>query len=177
MLELATLGMLLKEPLHGYRLKSWLERYMGATITVNYGAIYPLLRRLKNQGCIESSEKGGPGLPRTTYSITEEGRRRWHHEMLSQPRESWVNARSRFMTKFYFFGWLGVDERVLLLERRLAACHLRRAELDGRDDPLDAFQQQIMDLARAQLANEVTWLEAQLELQRGEAQPRKKGRR
>lgn len=40
MLELAALGLLLKKPLHGYRLKKQLEKFMSGCISVNYGAIY-----------------------------------------------------------------------------------------------------------------------------------------
>lgn len=50
MLELATLGLLRREPLHGYRLVKLLELLMGSCISVNYGAIYPLLRRLERRG-------------------------------------------------------------------------------------------------------------------------------
>jgi DNA-binding PadR family transcriptional regulator len=52
MLELATLGFLQKQPLHGYRLKQQLELFMSGCISVNYGAIYPMLKRIEARGDI-----------------------------------------------------------------------------------------------------------------------------
>lgn len=167
MLELATIGVLLREPLHGYGLKSWLERYMGACITANFGAIYPLLKRLEEQGLIASEQDAGDrGLTRTTYSVTAAGRQRWHSEMLAQPNESWVNSRSRFMTKFYFFGHLQPAERVLLLEQRLAACRQRLGDLPPVVDTHDMYQRDIKDYAAQLLCAEIGWLELQLSRER-----------
>jgi len=167
MLELATLGVLLREPMHGYGLKSWLERYMGACITANFGAIYPLLKRIEEQGLIASEQDAGDrGMTRTTYSITDEGRRHWHSEMLAQPNESWVNSRSRFMTKYYFFGDLAAPERVLLLEQRLAACRQRLGDLPPLVDIQDMYQRDIKDYAAQLLCAEIGWLEMQLARER-----------
>lgn len=72
MLELATLGLLRRQPLHGYRLSKLLELFMGSCISVNYGAIYPLLRRLEQRGDISSLSirKGKAGPSRVIYQIT-----------------------------------------------------------------------------------------------------------
>ncbi len=81
---------------------------MSCCISVNYGAIYPLLRRLEERGEIatlatDQTEGGGC---RKTYWITSKGRDRWREKMLENPHESWVNSRSRFMIKFFFFSHL-----------------------------------------------------------------------
>ena len=68
MLELAALGLLLKKPLHGYLLKQQLERFMSGCISVNYGAIYPLLKRLEKQGYIKTfQELADSGSNRKVY--------------------------------------------------------------------------------------------------------------
>lgn len=97
MLELATLGLLQQEPLHGYRLKQQLELFMSGCISVNYGSIYPLLKRLEERGAISvRGEAGEGGIGRKIYSITAQGRELWLQEMLEHPHESWVHARSLY---------------------------------------------------------------------------------
>jgi DNA-binding PadR family transcriptional regulator len=172
MLELAALGMLLREPLHGYALKAWLERYMGACLSANYGAIYPLLRRLEEQGYIRrSSADGGPDvapnerraeLKRTVYELTPAGRERWHSLMLEQSNDSWVNARARFMTKYWYCAHLAADERRALVEQRLAACRERRELKRTPAAELDECQQSLHGHMHEQLAAEIAWLERQL---------------
>jgi DNA-binding PadR family transcriptional regulator len=108
MLELSALGLLQLQPLHGYRLKQQLELFMSSCISVNYGAIYPLLKRLEERGDISviAEEAGDAGCPRKIYGITAQGRELWRQKMLEHPQESWVNSGSRFQIKFFFFGEL-----------------------------------------------------------------------
>jgi DNA-binding PadR family transcriptional regulator len=127
MLELATLGLLCEAPLHGYQLKKQLEQFMSGCISANYGAIYPLLKRLEAQNYITTlAEEAGDGGPtRRIYRITASGRDRWRQTMMEHPQESWVNSRARFMIKFFFFSHLDAHERIELLEHRLMVCRLR----------------------------------------------------
>jgi DNA-binding PadR family transcriptional regulator len=144
---------------------------MGACITANFGAIYPLLRRLEEQGLISSERNSGErGLTRTIYAITDDGRKHWHSEMLAQPNESWVNARSRFLTKYYFFSGLQPEERINLLELRLGACRERLASNPLPDQAaLDAYQHALKDYVAQQLYTEIGWLELQLARERAAA--------
>jgi len=124
MLELATLGLLQKEPLHGYRLKQQMELFMSGCISVNYGAIYPLLKRLEDKHLIQVFTEEENNNPRKIYSITSEGKEKWYEKMLEHPHESWINSRSRFMIKYFFFSYLEVQERLKLLEHRFMTCKL-----------------------------------------------------
>lgn len=162
MLELSTLGLLLNEPLHGYRLKQQLELFMGCCISVNYGAIYPLLKRLEERGDITTLSTSAEAT-RKTYCITAQGRKQWQEKMLEHPQESWVNSRSRFTIKFFFFSYLEPHERVMLLEHRLNVCHQRQAALEVEVIPLDnpyasAAWQRSLDV----LSSEIQWLGEQL---------------
>jgi len=164
MLELSTLGLLLGEPLHGYRLKQQLELFMGCCISVNYGAIYPLLKRLEERGEIKTlATDSTEATCRKTYCITAQGRERWREKMLEHPHESWVNSRSRFTIKFVFFGYLEPNERVMLLEHRLKMCQLRQATLEEeiipRDNPYASTAwQRSLDI----LSSEIQWLDQQM---------------
>ncbi|MBW4685465.1 MAG: PadR family transcriptional regulator [Komarekiella atlantica HA4396-MV6] len=163
MLELATLGLLLREPLHGYRLKQQIELFMSGCISVNYGAIYPLLKRLEEQGAISVLVEGADGgQTRKVYRITELGRERWKKEMLEHPHESWVHARSRFMIKFFFFSSLESKERLKLLEHRLMVCRLRLESQEMEPLPSDPYQTAAWQRYTAFLESEIQWLSEQL---------------
>ena len=60
MLELAVLGLLKEQPLHGYELKKRLGEPLGFLWGVSYGSLYPALRRLERDGAIESVAPTGP---------------------------------------------------------------------------------------------------------------------
>ncbi len=165
MLELATLGLLQCEPLHGYRLKQELELFMSCCISVNYGAIYPLLRRLEERGEITTqvTEEGKAESTRKTYCITPKGRHRWHQKMLEHPHESWVNSRSRFMIKFFFFSYLERSERINLLENRLTDCHQRLEHFElEHTPPLDPYGSIAWQRSLVVLRSEMQWLSEQL---------------
>ena len=168
MLELSAIGLLQRQPLHGYRLKQQLELFMSSCISVNYGAIYPLLKRLEERGQIVTitEEAGDAGCPRKIYGITASGRDRWRQKMLEHPQESWVNSRSRFQIKFFFFGDLEPLERVKLLEHRLRVCYLRQDYLEGQQAEhhyfVDFYQTASWERCTDTLQLEIQWLTEQL---------------
>ncbi len=165
MLELAALGLLLKKPLHGYLLKQQLERFMSGCISVNYGAIYPLLKRLEKQGYIKTQKLTDSDSNRKVYQITELGRDRWRQKMLAHPHESWVNSRSRFIIKFFFFSELESTERIKLMQYRLMTCQLRLENRESQiveQDNEDPYQAIALQRHLANLRFEIKWLESQI---------------
>ncbi len=60
MLELAILGLLKEQELHGYELKKRLVEALGAFSRVSFGSLYPALRRLQAAGAVQTAETG-PG--------------------------------------------------------------------------------------------------------------------
>ncbi|NJK47122.1 PadR family transcriptional regulator [Candidatus Gracilibacteria bacterium] len=158
MLELAVLGLLQKEPLHGYRLKQQLEVFMSGCISANYGAIYPLLKRLEEQEVIQVVEDDTGGSTRKIYSITQKGKALWKQQMLEHPQESWVYARSRFMIKFFFFSHLVPQDRVQLLEHRLMVCRLRLENQNLQFLPDDIYQATAWERHREMVEHEIKWL-------------------
>src|ERR1043166_7228130 len=53
MLELAILGLLKEQPLHGYELKKRLNDTLGHLWGVSFGSLYPALARLEKASAIE----------------------------------------------------------------------------------------------------------------------------
>lgn len=71
-LDLCVLALLKKGDAYGYEL----AEKISATVQIAEGTLYPLLRKLKEDGLCEtylSDESGGP--PRKYYRLTEAGRR------------------------------------------------------------------------------------------------------
>ena len=74
-LELALLGLLAKEPGHGYALLERLSAF--ATLDIAAGTLYPLLRRLERDRLVRADwtePYGGP--PRKVYTLSEPGSKR-----------------------------------------------------------------------------------------------------
>jgi DNA-binding PadR family transcriptional regulator len=164
MLRLAALGVLQAEPLNGYRLTQQLEFFMSCCISVNSGAIYPLLKRMEEQGEVmllpdDASEVGQAGK---TYKITALGQERWRQLMLAHPQESWVNARSRFAIKVFFFSHLAPTERLQLIEHRLMHCRLRLAHRQAQPKQADAYQAAVWQRSLDVIESEIQWLTQQL---------------
>lgn len=61
MLELAILGVLKEQPLHGYELKKRLSESLGPLSSVSFGSLYPALKRLQSAGALEAAEPDGAG--------------------------------------------------------------------------------------------------------------------
>ncbi len=163
MLELATLGLLQKESLHGYKLKQLLEQFISGCISVNYGAIYPLLKRLEEKEYLNLSvSEGEAGGNKKIYAITEKGRARFQEKMQESPQESWVNARSRFMIKFVFFSHISQAQRIQLLEGRLAVCQTRLEEQKCKPQPDDYYLATACNRYLAVIEDEINWLTQQL---------------
>lgn len=74
-LELCLLQVLRDEPSYGYEIVSRLESL--GPLASSENTIYPLLRRLKADGLLETFVRDSPaGPPRQYYRITADGRRR-----------------------------------------------------------------------------------------------------
>ena len=76
MLELAILGLLKEQPMHGYQLSRELGESLGGFWRVSYGSLYPTLRRLERAGEVEAvaSAETSVGRRKQVYRITAAGR-------------------------------------------------------------------------------------------------------
>jgi DNA-binding PadR family transcriptional regulator len=71
MLELAILGLLKEQPMHGYDLRKRLRSGAGLLASLSYGSLYPALARLEQQGAVREvdpavvEEPAAPVMPLT----------------------------------------------------------------------------------------------------------------
>lgn len=75
--ELCILSMLYRGDSYGYDVSEYLTQLIG----ISDGAVYPLLRKMKNDGLLTTylSEKSG-GPPRKYYALTKTGRDEYKNE-------------------------------------------------------------------------------------------------
>ncbi len=156
MLELAILGLLEDQELHGYEIRKRLRDELGLFSNISFGSLYPALSRLERGGAVRAIEEtdgdtGGP-VPMTgslsgeraalrsrragpargrrgrkVYRITDEGRRQFTALLGSESGGGTEDARS-FGLRLAFARYLPPQARLRLLERRRAQLAQRLTE-------------------------------------------------
>jgi DNA-binding PadR family transcriptional regulator len=134
MMDLAVLGLLRKQPRHGYELKARLLE-LGFS-RVSFGTLYPALRRLEKKGLIEALRQSGR---RKAYRLTGSGREEFARILGSVDDEE----DRRFNLRLAFFQYLEPAARLRTLKRRrkqlvgrlrTAQEALQRSITEGQDD-------------------------------------------
>lgn len=113
-LKYSILGLLHYQPMHGYRIKEHIEQNFGHMWTINYGQIYPNLKKMKDEALISMNEeicRGEKGPPRKRYTITDKGRAEFQRWLAESPERGML-LRDPFLMRFVFFDF-GEDERSL----------------------------------------------------------------
>ncbi|MFN8027538.1 MAG: PadR family transcriptional regulator [Acidimicrobiia bacterium] len=185
MLELAILGLLTEQPLHGYELKKRLGETLGTLWGISYGSLYPALRRLEHDGAIEIVEPEATSVPmpstgslsgdlaaarnrrpaKTTrrtkkaYRITERGELRLRQLLLDDDPSG--DDERAFAVKLAFCGHLDPAARLEILEGRRAALtdRLQRARRStpGRGD---RYSRSLFEHRTESTERDLQWVEA-----------------
>jgi DNA-binding PadR family transcriptional regulator len=192
MIDLAILGLLTEQELHGYELKKRLGELLSSRASISFGSLYPALARLEAQGAVKAVEQrtAVPTAPMTgsltgelaafkarvresslvkggrgkkVYGITDIGRERLV-ELLSDPDVSDDRA---FTLRVAFARHLEPAARLEVFERRRTELLGRRDDLRRRatrraDRYLGALQERDAD----HLANDLAWLDRLIEVER-----------
>ncbi|MFH1774929.1 MAG: PadR family transcriptional regulator [Methanobacteriota archaeon] len=116
--KLAVLGVLIEKPMHGYELKQYFETRMPVFWMINYGSIYPTLKKLEKEGFVTAkTEVSGP-TSKIVYEITEEGRREFQ-KILKERIKREVYIRDEFTLHLFFLDYLDREEvKDLLLQKK-----------------------------------------------------------
>ncbi|MCP3993517.1 MAG: helix-turn-helix transcriptional regulator [bacterium] len=134
MIDLAVLGLLRKQPRHGYELKARLLEL--GFLRISFGTLYPALRRLEKKGFIAALRQSGR---RKAYKLTATG----EEELARILNASDDDEDRRFNMRLAFFQYLEPAARLRTLKRRrnhlvgrlkTAQAALRRSLAEGLDD-------------------------------------------
>ncbi len=121
---LTLLGLLDREPSHGYDLKRDYDSYFGRGKPLPFGQVYATLGRLARDGKVLPGEvEPGSGPERKRYAITEMGRDEVE-SWLSQPIEPEPHLQTELFAKVVLSLMLGRSAELYLDTQRSA--HLKR---------------------------------------------------
>ncbi len=160
MLDLAILGFLKEQPLHGYDLR----RRLGSLglRSVSFGSLYPALRRLDRRHLIEAVD----GQPRKkVYQITTAGEARFH-ELIEERTTEREDDRS-FGLRVAFFRYVEPELRLQLLERRRLILSDRVTEAKaslhetmGRTRArMDRYTISLIERGAHQIESDIAWID------------------
>ncbi|MFC8270117.1 PadR family transcriptional regulator [Streptomyces cinereoruber] len=165
MLELAILGFLAEELLHGYQLRHRIAQLSGHARPVSDGSLYPAINRLVNAGLLaRQTEPGASAARRHTLSLTDAGR----CELLRRLRDANgldITDSTRYFTVLAFLSHLPdtADQHAVLrrrlefLEQPASFFHDGDRPL-GADDTDDPYRRGMLTIARATSRAERSWL-------------------
>lgn len=165
MLELAVLGFLFDQRLHGYELKRRIAHLTGHVRPIADGTLYPAVKRLENAGWItRRTEAGHVAAPRHVLSLSRAGRAELLRR-LREPEELDISDENRWFTLLAFLRDLPrPDEQAAVLRRRLEFLERPASFFHDADRPLgvddfdDPFRQGLLLVAQATRRAELRWL-------------------
>lgn len=171
--EFFLLGLLYKQPRHGYDLMKAIKQSPGLSAIwfVKPGRIYSLLDRLEKAEMVTVTQIESHSAPsRKQYSLTDFGEKAYL-EWVRQPVSHGRDMRLIFPARLYFASQLGPDEALALVESQHRECvrwleEIQSNRRPGEED--DFFVDQIDQYRAGQIEAMLQWLagfEEQLSLE------------
>ena len=194
MIDLAILGLLKEQDLHGYELRKRLADLPGArSSVVSFGSLYPALNRLERGGLVKAVEANARtdrpipssgslagelaafrarhlpssgGRSRKVYGLTPAGEAHLV-ELLTDPQPT---DERTFAVKVAFCRHLSTEQRLELFERRRAELLARIAERRrGPERTLDRYLRTLRDRDDESLSNDLAWIDRLIAIETGTA--------
>lgn len=182
MLDIAVLGFLDVEPMHGYQIRKVLTEMSGTVRGFSYGSLYPVLNRLEENGFIESPVEDPAAHTRRkakkVYRLTDAGHRHFL-ELLSDINPTSFTDED-FGVRLAFFDKTPADARRRLLEGRRRLLEERRDHLmsliHGRAIPstnphntLSPYSQGLNKLTLESTQREISWVNSLIQAEEDDA--------
>ena len=190
MLELAILGLLDENDLHGYELRKRLGDLVGLRLAISFGSLYPALARLERHGLVEvvtakpvaapprspmsgslAGELAAFGSQRRAAAATTRGARgkkvygiteAGRRRLVELLSDPDVSDDRAFPLRVAFCRVLAPTDRLALFERRRAEL-AQRADQRTRaqaDGRLNSYLRSLRERDRAALAADLAWLDS-----------------
>jgi DNA-binding PadR family transcriptional regulator len=124
------LGFLMCKGMTGYELKKFFSISFSFFSGLSYGAIYPALRKMAEEGLITMELQIQDGTPnKKVYTITEKGKQVFLKSLKApMPFEK---QRSPFLIRLFFFAHLSPEERIENAKQYLGSVEKVRASLEA----------------------------------------------
>lgn len=192
MLEMAILGLLKEQELHGYELKKRLVDTLGFASGVSFGSLYPALARLETAGAVEAAVGSAPAGPSTgslsgelaafrarkgsargsrgkkVYRITPRGEALFEELLATETQSS--DDQRLFNLRLAFARYLPPDARLGMLERRRAHLVERLIQLRTRVKAVrDAYARSLVEHDQEAAEHDLSWIERLIASERAAA--------
>lgn len=196
MLDLAILGLLFEQEMHGYEIRRRLRDELGLFANISFGSLYPALSRLERIGAVTVASTGAApvSIPATgslsgeraglrarraaaplatskrarkVYRITDSGRTRFEQLAAGDEQD---DARS-FGLCLAFARHLAPSARLALLERRRAQLTRRLATDLARagGERLDVYTRSLVEHSTEATEHDIAWLDRLIAAERQQA--------
>ena len=133
-LELAVLGLLHENPMHGYELRKQLNLVLGWGRVLSYGSLYPALKKMLRAALIDENVTTPTPVtaPRRASSTSspQAGDERFERLMSEAGPAAWED--DNFDVRFAFFGRTDREIRLRILEGRRARLEERLARVQSQ---------------------------------------------
>ena len=163
------LGALMESPAHGYELKTRYMKKVFADFGINDGQLYPLLRKLEQQGMIKKTVVPREGAPsRHKYSLTPEGRDGFLEWLADDQGEDQsirydFMRRDEFFVRCNFIRHLDRDTALEKLSRQIQLTEKTLADFHGARDRMiekkvDPYRIKILEYGIRNQEARLDWL-------------------
>jgi DNA-binding PadR family transcriptional regulator len=194
-LDLAILGLLFEQEMHGYEIRRRLRDELGLFANISFGSLYPALSRLERAGAVAVTESGGAAAPipatgslggeraglrarrsgaslgtkrsRKVYRITDSGRARFEQLLEGEEGAGADDARN-FGLRLAFARHLAPSARLALLERRRAQLTRRLAtdQVRASGERLDVYTRSLVEHSTEATEHDIAWLDRLIDAER-----------
>jgi DNA-binding PadR family transcriptional regulator len=160
--KLAILGGLMEKPMHGYELKQYFEHAPGVFWMINYGSIYPTLKKLESEGLVKGRAKvSNDTRGKIVYSITKSGREAFKNTLKERLKKD-AFVRDEFTLHLFFMDFL--DRKTIR--------QMIKSKLEGNARILDMVKEhekihkcelpryrcEVLKRGKLHLETEISWL-------------------
>ena len=167
------LGLLVLKPRTGYDLHKRLSSFAPLLEPISLRRIYPMLKRLHEEGLVEYEVVPQTGKPdRKIYHVTGQGETEFLEWLRSPVTEADSSILMPFLLRFFFYGILDKEtllfrlREVLDARQRMLDKHRQRSGFVPPDSARDVVDPQavvrvwdlMMDYGRVELMLQVNWL-------------------
>jgi DNA-binding PadR family transcriptional regulator len=179
-LELAVLGLLHENPMHGYELRKQLNVVLGWGRVLSYGSLYPALKKMLRSGWITehiTPPEQGVAISRRqriVYELTPEGNDRFALLMSEAGPATWED--DNFDVRFAFFGRTDREIRLRILEGRRTRLEERLARVRQQlalSKGADTYAVELQRHGLESVEHEVRWLSDLIAAERAGGRPSK----
>jgi PadR family transcriptional regulator AphA len=163
-IEYALLGVLRRQPMHGYELHRHLSSAdaLGTVWHMPQNRLYALLGRLEEEGYVTSQAEQPTNRPtRKVFHITKPGEEAFH-QWVKRPVQQGRKVRLEFLVKLFFACQSGNTAAIALIEQQKQECIswvIGTQSAVGAENPGTSYLMLVQQFRIGQIEAMISWLD------------------